>query len=500
MNDLAGKTRRSLGYIYGSSLIGRPVRFVASILMARLLFPEDFGLLAMASALAGLVQILGSLGIPACVIQDDGEIPGVPSAAFWVNLGVHCLLAVTQALAAPFAAAFFREPRVMPLLLWLALSYPLNALGGIHQAVLRKNLTFGPVAAADVVRDLVTSVARVGAAMAGLGALSFILGDLLGYAARLPVLWSRARFVPRVSEITRAAVRRVAWFGGHSLSGSIASYLAREGDKIAIGRLLPAGPVGLYSFGHSQAQVPYAYLLIPQNSLVLSLFSEAAGRGAELGRRFRHVVRAHSFLMSPVYLFLAASAPLLIPAVFGERWLPSVPFFQLFAVLQLLFSWTVSSNDLLLALGRPDLRARLSMGELVLVAVVIGGFFVHQDIWWLAVSLSVARAGRTLFQTWVAIGLVDGPGFGQWLREALLPAACATPALAAFLVPLPEGLPLLLVLGVQGLLFSSLYAIVVLTFVRRPAFEALAQLFGRQRLGRWPVVRTWFRRELETHP
>jgi PST family polysaccharide transporter len=462
--------------------------------MARILFPEDYGFLAMAAAFGGLIQLLGNLGIPACVIQDDSNDERLPISAFYLNLGVLVILAALQFGLSYGAAYYFKSRLVGELLRWMCILYVLSAMTQIHQALLKKELNFGTLLFADVSRDICTSGFRIYFALAGFGPLSFIFGDIIGYAVRVPIVWIRSQFIPRITHISRVSMKKIFWFGGHSFYGSIAGFLSRELDKFVMVKIFSPASLGMYSFAYGQAVSPYANIIIPQNGVSFSLLANSKGDLPLFSRRYLTITGLYGFLMVPIYLFLIASAHELIPAVFGAKWSGAVPLFMVFCSMQLMYSLAALSNDVLLALGLPNVRSRYSVAEFLLIVVMLSVLFFHKNILLLSFSITIAVSLRYFFQVGTALDKT-GTQWRSFLSKLKLPFLYAGLSCLVFTVPYTFSNKLVDLLS-KGLGFFAVYLLAYYLIKRQVLFEIASQLLGASLTSELPVLGFLFRREI----
>lgn len=186
---LAAKAARGVAWNYLSFGLGKGLVLITTAVLARLLTPEQFGVVGFATIAVSYLSVLKDLGLGAALIQRQDEVEEAADTVFTLNLLLGVLLTLLGLLLAPLAATYFREPLVTPILRVLSFNFVINALGAIHTVRLQRQLDFRRKALPDIGRSLVKGVVSIGMAIAGFGVWSLIVGQLAGSAAGVLLSW-----------------------------------------------------------------------------------------------------------------------------------------------------------------------------------------------------------------------------------------------------------------------------------------------------------------------
>ena len=207
-------TVRGLLWTYASLAVTRGGVLLTTIVLARLLTPTDFGVVAFAIVAIDLLSIGKDVGMGAALIQHQDESSAAFDTAFTLNLLMACVLTVVCLALAPQIATWFDEPAVGPLLRWMSLTFLLDAGGFVHLVHLRRTLAFRRKLSSDVIRTIVKVTVSVTAALAGLGAGALVAGNLAASCAASVAAWYRYRGGPGCASIATAPARCCAMVGG----------------------------------------------------------------------------------------------------------------------------------------------------------------------------------------------------------------------------------------------------------------------------------------------
>ncbi len=240
---------RGMFWTGGGQILRQMVQLISSVLLARLLVPDDFGMLGMALVIVGIGQIFADFGIGAAIVQSQTADRLVLSSCFWANLAVGVLLALAISLASPLIAAFYQRPTLAPLVVAASLTLVLSAAMVVPRSLLYKDMRFAELAKAQFLGSVGGAIVAVGLAWAGFGVWSLVIQPLAGTAITLAVSWGYARLLPKL-EFSWSGIRGLVRFSVGVLGTDLLNYANRNTDSLLIGRTLGAGPLGFYSMSY----------------------------------------------------------------------------------------------------------------------------------------------------------------------------------------------------------------------------------------------------------
>lgn len=402
--SLGRRTARGMGWAYGSYAGGRLLVLLSTAILARLLTPEEFGLVALALTFTALLDMLRDVGLAeALIIVPEEEVEELAHTAFTAMAGVGLLLAAGTAALGPLAAAFYDEPQLTPMMAVLSLTFLFRALGSTHYALAQKRMDFRARTAGEVADVVVRGGAGIGLALAGAGAWSLILGYVLGTLAMTLTLWASVHWRPRPA-IDRAHLRRLLGFGTALTGVSVAGALLGTVDQLVIGRVLGAAALGLYSVAARLPELAIVNLSMVAGQVLFPAF--ASLDGPALARAFLRAMHHMALLALPLAALLGVLAEPAIRVAFGDQWLDAVPVMQVFVLYALVSPITLVCGTVLKARGKAGLLLRVAVFQ---VAIVIPAVLLTVDHGITAVAAGHAGAAAIvlLLQLGLAMRQLD---------------------------------------------------------------------------------------------
>ncbi len=399
--DVALKTMRALWWSTGQQLATNVVSFAGYIVLARLLVPKEFGLFAFASVFTVLLQTFTDQGIPDAVVQRAKIEKAHLDTAFWFNLALSLALAGLLWLTAPVAARLVHEPGLSGILRFLVWLLPLSALGGIHQALLKRQLEYRILGIQNFVATTAGTATGVLLAWNGWG-IWCLVGQQLANAGCLTLFaWWATRWVPGV-EIRMNELRELGRFSVHITGGALLDFINRRADDFLIGVFLGTTALGYYSLAYRLLLTFTRLISSPFNSVAFSAFSRLQNEPEERYRMFCRLAQMVAALAFPAFLGLAAVSPDLIRVGFGAAWMPSVPVLQILCFIGVLHSIVFLHGTLIRAAGRPDWQMLFTLaGALTNLAgfwfvvkygmIYVALWYVFSAYLWLGVDLILVK-------------------------------------------------------------------------------------------------------------
>ena len=432
-DELAGRAARGFAWALASTLGAKLLWLGGLAVLARVLAPEDFGLLAFGLVYVAYLESIGDLGTGAALVywpeSDDRGIDRTAQATFAVNLATGLLFFTLTQLLAPAVAAFFHEPEGEPILRALAWAFPLKALGNTHDALCQRELRFRARALPELLLALAKTVAAVALALGGLGVWSLVWGQLLGLAAWVVGLWAVVPWRPSASWAGER-VRGVLRYGRGIVAVNVLAAVVHHADLVVVGRMLGAAALGFYQLAYKLPEMTVTVAIWVAGKVLFPALSRLHTAGGDVGAGLLAALRYVPALTLPAAVGLAFLAEPAILILYGGQWRPSIPLLQALALYLGVRSIGSPAGDLLKATGRSGLLAGLAAvkAAVLLPALIAAGRAgVEAVAWTLAAvgvattALNLAVAARLAPVRWAAIG------------RALAPSALATAAMAAVL-------------------------------------------------------------------
>lgn len=357
---------RAVAWNYLSFASGRVLVLVTMAVLARLLTPEEFGIVGFATLVIAYLSVLKDLGMGAAVIQRQDDVEDAAQTAFILNVGIGATLTVATFLAAPAVASFFREPLVTPLLRVLSFTFVLESLGSMHVVLLKKNLQFRRKLIPDVGQSLVRGIVSIAIASTGFGVWALVWGHLAGVVTFVILSWAVIPWRPTLT-VHRRLLRPLARFGAPLVLTDIQYAVWANLDYVIVGRMLGDAALGVYTLAYRLPELLVQSVWRVLAQAVFPVFSRLQSDIDALRRGFLATVRYTQIIIVPLCVGLFVVAEPAVAVLFGPQWDAVVPVLQVMAIFSLVGSIGVNAGDVYKALGRPDILAKLSAIELLLL-------------------------------------------------------------------------------------------------------------------------------------
>ncbi|NUP60411.1 MAG: lipopolysaccharide biosynthesis protein [Pseudarthrobacter sp.] len=421
----------------GLALIsGKGIVLLTTIVLARLLSPEQYGLVAAALVLMAYMETIADAGVAQALVYLPAS--GVAArSALLVSVFLGASLAVLAIIAAPWVGGLFQLPDVEPLVRVLAISLLATALGAVPEALLRRDLQFRKLAIAPVCRALTTGAVSLTLAFAGYGAFSLAAGTASGSVAYAATCWFLIRRdAPwQLWRVAKDAIRATLKFGIPVAGSNLLARLIFDIDYVIIASILGAQALGFYTLAFRLPEALIINVFFVLSTVLFPLYTQVQDQPGRLREGYLKGVRIQSLYGMTSGVGLAVLAPLIVPLVFGAKWADSVVplvFLSLYAAAR---SLGAGANDVYKAIGRPGLSIIFSS---IRLAVLVPTLILSTQ-WGITGVACAQMATATLF----AFGMqavaarVLGISSRQLFRAIL-------PALACSLAVVLAGLEILL--------------------------------------------------------
>ena len=332
--DLRGRSVRGGMLTLTSQGAQFVIQTVGTVVLARLLAPAEYGLVAMVTAITGLGQAFADLGLSEATIQHPEITHDQVSTLFWINVAIGAgLMSITAALA-PLLAWFYHEPRLINITLVCSVTFLIGGLRVQHDALLRRQMRFVSLAIRDVISYAVAVPLAICLALRGAGYWAIVVLPLTLNFTGMVFSWVMARWIPGMPR-RDANIRPLISFGGSVAASYLVMTFTRSADSILIGWHWGAGPLGLYSRACNLLMLPVRQLGAPARSVAVPAFSRVQDDPERIARFYLRTVNVVMWVSAPLFGYLFVAAEPVIAITLGKRWHEAAPVFQLLAILAL---------------------------------------------------------------------------------------------------------------------------------------------------------------------
>jgi len=390
----------ALKWSFLGELASKAVTPVVFVVLARLLTPEDYGVVAAATMVISFSQIFWEAGMGKSIIQYQGDRTAAANAAFWINNALGLLVAgALVASSGLIADRIFHDPRVAPVLQVMALQVLLSASVSIHIALLQKDLNFKHLFWVRLATVAIPGLASIPLALYGMGYWALVAGTLAGQVFQVLLLWKTSAWRPRFAFDQRVAGELVR-FGGWVAATALLAWFYLWADSLIVGIYLGSHELGLYRTGNAFVMMIFGVLFSPLMPVFYSFLSQVSSTPLRAENIFRNIMRLMAFVSVPLGSILCILSQQIGARVFGSNWEGIWLVLAIMSIAQSL-AWCVSPFvEYYRGMGRPDLETKVMVYALpiYLTAYLLSAPFGLEVFLW--VRLGVVVIGM-MFHWWV---------------------------------------------------------------------------------------------------
>lgn len=367
------------------------MNLIVFMVLARLLEPEDFGLIAMASVFSAFVMVFLDQGMATALVQREELDPIYIDTAFWANVLAGIILTIIGVTLSDFVAGIFNIPSLAPIIAWLSLSFFIYSLSSTQQAIIQRKMDFRSLALRSLIAKLVGGVAGVVLAIRGYGVWALVAQSLVTALVALVVLWTVSDWRPRF-QFSIKRFKELFSFGMNVMGAQTINFFDLRLDHFLIGYFLGPTLLGYYA-------IAYRFLLLTQelimgltHQVLFATFSRLQKNIKVLRDVFYQATQFISIIVWPLYVGLVITAPEFIIVLFGDKWSSSVQVMQILALSGIPLCTLVLSGNLAVSLGKPSwhLKARF----IISIARILGFILAVR---WGIVAVAIAFVATNIF-------------------------------------------------------------------------------------------------------
>jgi teichuronic acid exporter len=349
-----------------------------TLIVMRLLEPSDYGLFALAMITTGFVALFSELGLGVALVQARQVDARVERAACAAILALNSIVALVLVLLAPWAADWFNEPELDPVMKVLTLELLVSSFAVVPQALLERQLKFRQLSIALMISGASGSVATLAAAWLGLGVWSFVIGTLTLAAVRSAALIGfHGRIVWPSFRAGFGSIRSMQRFSSHVVASRTLWYWYGQSDQVILGRVLHASMLGFYSVAAQLAALPASKIMEAVNRVALPILARLRDDATELRSTHERLVRLVATYGFALCWGLAAVAPEFVLVVLGEKWRLSIVPLALLSLVAPLRMLCALHNTISTAAGSPQAATKeLAFASVLIPSALLAG------TWW----------------------------------------------------------------------------------------------------------------------
>ncbi|MCA1807592.1 MAG: lipopolysaccharide biosynthesis protein [Actinobacteria bacterium] len=363
--------RRGISWNAANLVINKGMSIFVRLLLARLLVPEHFGMIAMVVVFLGLVKIFVDFGLKNALIQRDRDAESLTryDSAFWFLLGGGVGWTAMFVLAGiPLMIWFYDEPQLTELALIMSVSIPLHSLSILPEVRLTRRMRFKLIVMAEVVSTIVASLIAIALAFGGAGVWALASQQIVSVGIRTAMLWLSCRWRPR-RRFAWQTLRDVVNYSGWMLGAQVVYYARTNMDNLAIGIILGATPLGIYTVAYMITETLRAQVSRVVSNVMLPVYSRMQQDLLEVKPHYLAVTRAMTLILFPFLLMVLKFSHELIGHLLDDVWLPAAQPARILALCGMVYAIAGPSAEVLQGIGRAKTLFRITFLNLLLIGV-----------------------------------------------------------------------------------------------------------------------------------
>jgi O-antigen/teichoic acid export membrane protein len=381
---------------YAAFIGSKALVFVTTVILARLLAPDDFGLLALGMIAITYLDTIDDLGVSDAMIYRQDDPSRAYHVAFVINLLTGLVITTVGILIAPWVAVFFNEPRVTPILQVLSLTFILSGIGRLLESRFRKELDFRNRFFVHVTRAIVKGGVSIVLALTGFGVWSLVWGQIAGTFSGVLVSWVRLRWIPQLVFDFEIA-RSLFGYGSQMILVEILGMVHKNVDYLIVGYLLGTEQLGYYTMGFRLPELVIINVCYIFGQTLFPVYAKLQNRMDDLRTGYLKSIQYLSLITVPAGLLLFLIAPEFVNFFYGEKWGTSIAIVQALSIYALIYSLSYNAGDIYKATGHPVILNQIGIVKLLItipalwLAAPFGIFYVALAQVLTTVVLTVVR-------------------------------------------------------------------------------------------------------------
>ncbi|MFC0013759.1 MULTISPECIES: lipopolysaccharide biosynthesis protein [Allobacillus] len=369
-NSLKRKTVKGLAWSITELVSKQGIQLIIQVILARLLVPEHFGLIGMITIFIAISNTLVNSGMDQALIRESSPTKADLSTVFYFNLFVSLLIYIILFLIAPYVSLFFNEPQLVNIIRVLMLIVIINALGTIQKVILIRNVDFKTQTKITMIAGVLSGFLAILFAVNGLGVWSLVIQIMTMQLTQTILFYLNNRWLPSLT-FNIDTFKAYFSFGYKLLISSLIDTTYKNIYFVIIGVLYSTNYLGYYTNASKLRDISSQSITQAIQKVTYPVLSSIKEENTRLSNGYKQVIKMSGYVIFPIMMGLAATAPNFIPLLLGEQWVPSVKYFQLLCFAGMLYPIHSINLNILKVKGRSDLFLKLEIIKKVILTMLI---------------------------------------------------------------------------------------------------------------------------------
>lgn len=448
------------------------VSFIVSIVLARILLPEDYGTIALVTVFTSILQVFVDSGLGTALIQKKDADDLDFSSVFYFNFVVCLILYAGMFIASPYIALFYNDITLTSVIRVLSLTIVISGVKGIQQAYVSRNMLFKRFFYSTIGGTIFSAFLGIGMAYAGLGVWALVAQQLSNTAIDTIILWITVKWRPRKA-FSWKRLRTLLTFGWKLLISALLDTSYNNLRNLIIGKLYSSADLSFYNQGDKFPKVIVTNINTSIDSVLLPTMSSAQDDKERVKQMTRRAIKTSTYVMAPLMMGLAFCAEPIVRIVLTDKWLPCIPFLRIFCITYMFWPVHTANLNAINAMGRSDWFLKLEI-----IKKIMGMTILLSTMWFgvmaMAYSLLLSSVLSQIINSWPNRILL-GYGYLEQVRDfapgILLAVGMGICVYCIGFLPLP----IVVTLVIQIIVGAAIY-IIVSALMKLEEFEYLLEM------------------------
>lgn len=374
------------------------ITFVVSVVLARLLVPEDYGKIALITVFTTILQVFVDSGLGTALIQKNDSDDLDFSSVFYFNFAVCIVLYAGMFFSAPYIAKFYNDVSLTPIIRVISLTIIISGVKGIQQSYVSKNMLFKKFFYSTLGGTIFSAFLGIYLAYAGAGVWAIVAQQLSNTTIDTIILWITVRWRPK-KMFSWNRLKDLLSFGWKMLVSALLDTVYTNIRSLVIGKMYSSSDLAFYNQGDKLSSVIVNNINTSIDSVLLPTLAKEQDDRERMKNMTRRSIKISTYIMAPLMMGLAFCATSVVDLVLTEKWLPCVPFLQIFCITYMFYPIHTANLNAIKAMGRSDLFLKLEIAK-----KIVGMIILLSTMWFgvmaMAYSLLVSMVTSMIINSW----------------------------------------------------------------------------------------------------
>ena len=374
------------------------VSFVVSIVLARILAPEDYGTIALVTVFTAILQVFVDSGLGTALIQKKDADDLDFSSVFYFNFAMCLVLYAVMFIAAPYIAVFYEDMTLTSVIRVLSLTIVISGVKGIQQAYVSRNMLFKRFFFSTIGGTIFSAFLGIGLAYSGYGVWALVVQQLSNTMIDTLILWITVKWKPK-KEFSWKRLQTLFSYGWKLLISSLLDTVYNNLRNLIIGKMYSSADLAYYNQGDKFPKIIVTNINTSIDSVLLPTMSNEQDDRNRIKSMTRRAIKTSTYVMAPLMMGLAFCAESIVKIVLTDKWLLCLPFLRLFCITYMFWPVHTANLNAIKAMGRSDCFLKLEI-----VKKIVGLFFLLSSMWFgvmaMAYSLLLSSILSQIINAW----------------------------------------------------------------------------------------------------